>query len=343
MWTEPRRKVFGIPLRKEVQRTPDGALVVRGYFTSDRKDEVGDIITRAATEKAIPRFRQWSNVRYMHLPRPVAKVTRIGVQDGLEWNEVEIKVIDPQTIFEVENGLLTALSVGILVNFDDVEFLEDGGWVINQYTLAEISLVDHPANYDARLKDVSVDQNLRMLAREYGMNALAHSMQALLEREVSMENENKDIPVEDEASQSDPQSPLDDVPLPEAQPTEESEETAEPVEAELPTESDTFEDQAEQGSPDLTELLGELLEEVHSLTGAIAKMHEALAVLVQVKQISDAYETAAEAESDAVPVNRKGALPETILPDEKSASQRESQPVTDLRQALLKYFAQRQR
>ena len=342
MWTEPRRKVFGIPLRKEMQRTPDGALVVRGYFTSDRKDEVGDIITRAATEKAIPRFRQWSNVRYMHLPRPVAKVTRIGVQDGLEWNEVEIKVIDPQTIFEVENGLLTALSVGILVNFDDVDFLEDGGWVINQYTLAEISLVDHPANYDARLKDVSVDQNLRMLAREHGMTALAYSMQALLKREIPMENETEDILVE-EASQSDSQSPLDDAPLPDAQQTEESEETAEPVEAELPSESDNVEDQAEQGSPDLSELLGELLEEVRSLSGAIAKMHKALDVLVQVKQISDASETAAEAESDAAPVNRKGALPETILPDEKSASQRESQPVTDLRQALLKYFAQQQR
>ena len=90
---ETRRKVIGVPLSKDFTKQDDGTLLVPGYFTSDNKDEVGDIITRSATERAVPKYRQWGNIRYMHMPRPVGKVTRIGTDDGLEWNEVEIRVI----------------------------------------------------------------------------------------------------------------------------------------------------------------------------------------------------------------------------------------------------------
>src|SRR5512138_2553746 len=125
--TDMRRKVIGVPLQKSITKTEQGFLIVRGYFTSDNKDEVGDIITRSATERAIPKYRQWGNIRYMHGPEPVGRVLRIGVEDGLDWNEVEICVIDPKAAFQVENGLLKALSVGILFTMKDVDFLEDGG------------------------------------------------------------------------------------------------------------------------------------------------------------------------------------------------------------------------
>lgn len=155
-FTERQRqtKYFGVPLQRILpDENPDTALV-RGFFTSDDRDEEGDIITRGATERAIEKYRRWGNVRYMHLPKPVGKITRIGIDDGLAWNEVEIEVIDPQAIFEVRKGLLTALSVGISLDFDDLEFLEDGGMVISDYTLCELSLVDHPANYDAFLTSI---------------------------------------------------------------------------------------------------------------------------------------------------------------------------------------------
>ena len=107
----------------------------------------------------------------MHAPDPVGRVLRIGAEDGLEWNEVEILVIDPKAAFEVENGLLKALSVGILVNPEMVDKMRDGGWVINEYSLAEISLVDHPANYDARLfLGLNLDSKDRMLVRQLGVH-----------------------------------------------------------------------------------------------------------------------------------------------------------------------------
>lgn len=210
---ELKNKVITVPLQKESSKTDAGTLMKRGFFTSDQRDEVGDIITRAATEAAIPKYRQWGNIRYMHQPRPVGKVRKIGREDGLAWNEVEFEVIDPQAVFEVEHGLLSALSVGILVDFDDIDMLEDGGWVINGYQLAEISLVDHPANYDAALKG-PVGDELRTLARTYGFDAVAREMYHLLEpdKENSMDTENvieeeaveKDLPeVEEEAPEVD--------------------------------------------------------------------------------------------------------------------------------------------
>lgn len=163
-------------LNKDFEKTSKNTLVISGYFTSDNKDEVGDIITRGATERAVPAYKQWGNIRFMHQPKPVAKATKIGAEDGLAWNEVEIEVIDPEAVFMVENGLLTALSVGILVDWDDLDFMQDGGLIINDYQLAEISLVDHPANYDAKLKDLVLDHDSRVFAMQYGMSALAEQL-----------------------------------------------------------------------------------------------------------------------------------------------------------------------
>ncbi len=164
-----QRKVLGVPLQKGIEKTPEGFCKVRGFFTSDNKDEIGDIINRSATERALPRYRQWGNIRRMHAPDPVGRVLRIGTEDGLQWNEVEILVIDPKAAFEVENGLLKALSVGILFTYDDIDFLEDGGLIINDYLLAEISLVDHPANYDAML-NLHLDSQDRVIARQLGIH-----------------------------------------------------------------------------------------------------------------------------------------------------------------------------
>jgi len=180
------RKVIYGKVDKNFTKTPDGSLLTTGYFTSDKQDEVGDIITREATDRALPKYREWGNIRLMHLPKPVGKVTRIGTTDGLDWNEVEFEVIDPEAVFMVERGLLTALSVGILINFDDIEIDRDGGWVIHDYQLAEISLVDHPANYDAKLKTVPQTEALREFAREYGMEAVAKGLDAFVGQENKM-------------------------------------------------------------------------------------------------------------------------------------------------------------
>ena len=192
---QPGAKFFGVLLTRVMDIPESDTSVVRGFFTSDQRDEAGDIITRGATERAIPKFRRWGNIRYMHLPRPVGKITRIGEDDGLAWNEVEIEVIDPEAVFMVRRGLLTALSVGILINIDDVEFMEDGGWLINDYMLAEISLVDHPCNYDAFL--TTVKDVFQEVARQRGSQEVAAYLDTIKE-EIEMGDEVEQVVSEQE-------------------------------------------------------------------------------------------------------------------------------------------------
>jgi len=184
------KKFFGVPLSKGITKTDDGKVFVTGKFTTDEVDELGDTITRGATERAIPAYRQWGNIRYMHLPRPVGKVIRIGESDGLDWNEVEIKVVEAEAAQQVEEGLLPALSVGILVQWDDIEWDEvSGGLIINDYTLAEISLVDHPANYGAKL-DLTIPDGFRKKVAEVGLFE-ARKAFGLLEQEETVIEEEK--------------------------------------------------------------------------------------------------------------------------------------------------------
>ncbi len=195
-------KHLGVPLEKGFETMEDGTIAVKGFFTSDNVDEIGDIITKEATENAMPKYREWGNIRYMHMPRPVAKVLNIGKDDGLKWNEVEIQVIDPEAVFQVKNGLLKALSVGIIIrSFDDIEIDEETwGWTINAYDLAEISLVDHPANYDARLfldedKNIPVSTELRQLVAANGFSVVSKALGAVstLEEGIDMAQLERDL------------------------------------------------------------------------------------------------------------------------------------------------------
>ncbi len=203
-------KHITIPLEKSFDTQDDGTIIVNGFFTSDAVDEVGDIITREATENAIPKYRQWGNIRYMHQPKPVAKMLRIGTEDKLKWNEVEIHVIDPDAIFQVKNGLLKALSVGIWIrSWDDITIDEEtGAWIITAYDLVEISLVDHPANYDACLfldddKSITAGPELRQLVAQHGFAMVSKTLGAIttsleMEEEIDMDELEKDLQLDEE-------------------------------------------------------------------------------------------------------------------------------------------------
>lgn len=203
-------KHIAVPLEKSYDAQEDGTIIVNGFFTSDALDEVGDIITREATENAIPKYREWGNIRYMHQPKPVAKMLRIGTGDKLKWNEVEIHVIDPEAVFQVKNGLLKALSVGIWIrSWDDIEVDEEtGAWIILAYDLVEISLVDHPANYDACLfldddKSITASPELRHLVAQHGFAMVSKALGAIttsleMEEEIDMDELERDLQPEEE-------------------------------------------------------------------------------------------------------------------------------------------------
>lgn len=125
--------------------------LITGYFTSDNVDSVGDLITKEATEKAVEGFLRFPTLRYMHQPRPIGKVLKVGAPD-LEWNQALIKVVDEESKTLIDEGILTALSVGIIVR--DAKPNKHGGIDIHAYDWVELSLCDVPANPDAKVTSI---------------------------------------------------------------------------------------------------------------------------------------------------------------------------------------------
>jgi len=161
---EVRRERMKYLYAPMVEKAVDGAEdkpIVRYIFTSDEMDEAGDVITREATEKAVEEWRQWRNIRLQHDPsKPIGKAIRIGSGDGLEWNQMDVRIDDPNVIPLVsgDDPVLAGASVGIIVNDFEPNENEEAiarspwgdPWIITDYTFVEISLVDHPMNYDAK-------------------------------------------------------------------------------------------------------------------------------------------------------------------------------------------------
>jgi len=166
-----KEKELYAPILKKGIDVTTGKPVVRYAFTSDQMDTGGDIITKEATLKATEAWREWRNVRLQHDPsRPIGKAIAIGEQDGLDWNQMDVRIDDPSVapLVDGDDPTLGGASVGIIVNEYVVNedpkavalaFWEP--WIINDYTMVEISLVDHPANYDAKRVQESAVENER--------------------------------------------------------------------------------------------------------------------------------------------------------------------------------------
>ena len=92
-----RFKSYGaIDVTKVKAEDESTEIKVQGFFTDDKMDEVGDIITKEATKGAVERWRQWGNIRTMH-DFPSGRVESIGEKDGLAWNEIVTVPVDEQT------------------------------------------------------------------------------------------------------------------------------------------------------------------------------------------------------------------------------------------------------
>ena len=180
---------------KHYEKVIDGkpAFLVRGFFTSDNVDQVGDIITKQATQKAVQKWRKVANIRYMHQNEPIGKALRIGEEDQLEWNECELKIVDPKSQNLIREDVLSGMSVGIIVNdaepvdstTKDPFWFMSGGMKILDYDMVEISMVDHMANLDARVTDHPGMMSAQNQQRAYIYKSI--DLDALLKKEGASE------------------------------------------------------------------------------------------------------------------------------------------------------------
>lgn len=144
-----------------MKANPDQRLVV-GYASSERIDGQNDIVDSEALHQALDDYMQWANLREMHQPKAVGKVLsatpikgQIRLSDGTVLSNplrIIAKIVDEDAWQKVKAGILKGFSIGgkvlnaITQKVNGKEVRRITGLVLN-----EISLVDRPANPDARI------------------------------------------------------------------------------------------------------------------------------------------------------------------------------------------------
>lgn len=132
---------------------------VSGFATLNNVDQAGEIVDSSASQKA---FKKWvGNIREMHQKRAVGKAiemtekqytddTNGETYDGI-WITAKISKGAEDTWQKVLDGTLCGFSIGgaVFEKEKTVVKSEDGdreAWIIKDYALNEVSLVDNPCN-----------------------------------------------------------------------------------------------------------------------------------------------------------------------------------------------------
>lgn len=112
---------------------------------------VGDVVDAGAIEAALPDYLKWANIREMHEPSAVGTALKAEVIDGKL--RLAVKVVDDTAWQKVKEKVYKGFSIGGKIVEAVLEKLPDGTYIrrILKLILTEISLVDRPANPDARI------------------------------------------------------------------------------------------------------------------------------------------------------------------------------------------------
>ena len=156
--------------------------VVVGYASSERVDGQNDVVDSEALSQALGDYMQWANLREMHQPKAVGKVLSatpvrgtIQLKDGSKLTNplrIVAQIIDSETWEKVKTGVLKGFSIGGKV-LQALTQKMNGKEVrrITGLQLHEISLVDRPANPDARIilmkrdDSASTDESVAKVAK----------------------------------------------------------------------------------------------------------------------------------------------------------------------------------
>jgi hypothetical protein len=142
--------------------------LVEGFASSERIDSQDDIVDAQAMKDALPEYMQYANLREMHHgPQGELETTAAGtvIKAEVIEGEVEVggityrnplhiicKVVDDAAWEKVKEGVYKGFSIGGKI-LKAIRETIDGKSIrrITKLMLYEISLVDRPANEDARI------------------------------------------------------------------------------------------------------------------------------------------------------------------------------------------------
>ena len=114
---------------------------VSGYASTPTKDADGEIVTLDAVRNALPDYMAWGNIREMH------KLSAVGVAEEANVDTkglfLTAKIIDDSAWKKCLEGVYKGFSIG-------GRKIDKQGNKITEIEMTEISVVDRPANPDAK-------------------------------------------------------------------------------------------------------------------------------------------------------------------------------------------------
>lgn len=131
------------------EKQDDGTLLVYGKATDDGLDIDNQICDAAWLNKAMPEwFKSGGNIREQHsnIAAGVAK----ELDSKADGHYISALVVDAQSVKKVETGVLKGFSIGIRAPRIVRDQKAANGRIIDG-TIVEVSLVDRPANPNAKL------------------------------------------------------------------------------------------------------------------------------------------------------------------------------------------------
>jgi len=137
------KRLYGTIQKADPQE--DGTIIVTGIASTESVDSQGEVVTASAMKAAIPDYMRFGAVREMHDAKKAAGTAMsIGVGDDGVTN-FTAHVVDPIAIKKVQSRVYKGFSIAGKVLKRD----ENDDSKITSLSLAEVSLVDRPANPDA--------------------------------------------------------------------------------------------------------------------------------------------------------------------------------------------------
>ncbi len=139
----------------KVSENEDGTLTVAGIASSEAVDSDGETITADAMRAAIPDYMKFGALREMHQPIAAGTAMSCEVQDdGRTY--LEALVVDSESCKKVRAGVLKGFSIGGKVQKRNAKNKN----IIEGIKLVEISLVDRPANPEAIIGLVKMEETV---------------------------------------------------------------------------------------------------------------------------------------------------------------------------------------
>jgi phage head maturation protease len=149
----------------------NGKNIVWGFASTDAIDKQGDIVFKKALENALTEYARWRNIREMHQSKTVGIAKHVVLlKKGLL---IGAQITDLECWEKIKSGIYKGFSIGGMVG--DRQTQVRGGKpvsVITDMTIAEVSVVDQPANNDAGFMLVcGMGKEMGMFEKWFGKSA----------------------------------------------------------------------------------------------------------------------------------------------------------------------------